>query len=263
MDKSMSDSVEQVFKNLDTWRHLPDYRLEGRVAPFFALFLRDVLGEALGVELHEILIPEFPLRIGTLRKASSDSGPIGANASNKEKASDGQSKNVDYVAFSRDGSTAYLVELKTDLGSVNPGQQRYLRRASKAGMEELVGGIIQLCGNSKKRRKYVHLLHLLAKLNLVSISDVEGLYGLTFDVPRSGWTKAFNANVSSGDRDWPTCQVVYVQPTPKKPLECFTYIYFDDVARIVGKRGELGRVFARYLETWKCPAGNRDPREAD
>ena len=144
MDKSMSDSIEKVFKNLDTWHHLPDYQLEGRVAPFFALFLRDVLSEALGVELHEILIPEYPLRIGTLREASADAEPTGVDRPNKKKASDDQSKNVDYVTFSKDGTTAYLLELKTDLGSVNCEQQRYLQSASNVSMEKFVDGIIQI-----------------------------------------------------------------------------------------------------------------------
>ena len=76
---------------MNAWRHLPGYRLEGRLAPFFELFLLDVLGECLDVELHPVVIPEFPLRKGTLD---------GNNGSN-------QSYNVDYVAFSMDRREAF------------------------------------------------------------------------------------------------------------------------------------------------------------
>ena len=47
-----SRTVAQMFNILDAWRHLPGYRLEGRLAPFFELFLQDVLGESLKDELH-------------------------------------------------------------------------------------------------------------------------------------------------------------------------------------------------------------------
>ena len=66
----MSDTgcktIEDLFARLDEWRHLPFYRLEPRTAPFFALFLRDVLHQHFNVEMHEVVIPEFPLPLGTL-----------------------------------------------------------------------------------------------------------------------------------------------------------------------------------------------------
>ena len=61
-----SRTVAHLFNILDSWRHLPGYRLEGRLAPFFELFLLDMLGKCLDVELHPVVIPEFPLRKGTL-----------------------------------------------------------------------------------------------------------------------------------------------------------------------------------------------------
>ena len=66
MPANQSRTIADVFNLLDRWRHLPAYRLEPRVAPFFALFLRDVLSTRFGIQLHDIVIPEFPLRIGTL-----------------------------------------------------------------------------------------------------------------------------------------------------------------------------------------------------
>ena len=55
-DKDMANNyaptVADVFGLLDEWRHLPAYGLETRVAPFFALFLREVLSARFGVELH-------------------------------------------------------------------------------------------------------------------------------------------------------------------------------------------------------------------
>ena len=35
--------INQLFNNLDTWRHLPNYQLERRADIFFSLYLAEVL----------------------------------------------------------------------------------------------------------------------------------------------------------------------------------------------------------------------------
>ena len=112
MTVNESPTVGDVFELLNRWRHLPFYSLETRAAPFFALFLRDVLQAKFGTEIHETVIPEFPLRIGTLHDDERN-----------------LSKNVDYVAFSKDERTVYLVELKTDMDSKRDEQDDYLSKA--------------------------------------------------------------------------------------------------------------------------------------
>ena len=258
MESSNLGTIEQVFKILDCWRHLPAYRLEPRVAPFFALFLREALSKKLNIELHQMVIPEFPLRIGTLQKTG-ESGTGTPKVSGK--AGENQSYNVDYLAFSADLTKAFLVELKTDIDSVSTKQQCYLRRAVEVGIGELIGGIIEICKETKKQTKYVHLLYRLSKLDLVSIPDGTELYDLTFPQPRRGWSNALSQVNAIGSADAPKCEVVYVQPNLEDAVEGFKYVYFGEMAEIVQEFGELGGIFAQYLRKWTAPAGARDPRD--
>lgn len=256
MARDMSRTVGHMFNAMDAWRHLPNYGLEGRLAPFFELFLHDVLSECLGVELHPVVIPEFPLRKGTLYEDESLERP-------------NQSNNVDYVAFSMNCKTAFLVELKTDMGSIYKNQEKYLRLALARGLAPLVGGIVEICGseNCKIKEKYVHLLHLLAKLELVTIPDQSKLYQMTFPRPQRGWTKAFTGVESTVEGKLEDTRVIFIQPSEDKPGssvtgsdEDFKHIYFRDVAEIVQRFGDLGGVVAHYLRKWSEAPGRRYPR---
>lgn len=244
-----SQSVSQIFNLMDRWRHLPGFRLEGRLAPFFELFLQHILAESLDVVIHPVVIPEFPLRKGSL---------LGENGRN-------QSYNVDYAAFSDDRKKAFLVELKTDMSSIDDGQKKYLINARDKGIATLVCGILKICGSKgiRKRSKYVHLLHHLAILELVKIPDRDKLYQKTFPAPTRGWTDAFR-RVEPVVRNTLECtQVIYILPVCQKddPELGIRYIDFGEVANIVQKRGELGYLFGTYLRQWIPPAGGRDPRD--
>ena len=235
MTDSKSPTVSQVFELLNRWRHLPFYSLEPRVSPFFAVFLRDVLSAHFKTEIHKTVIPEFPLRIGTLY-TEKERKELGL------KSSPGQSYNVDYVAFAKDNSTAYLVELKTDMGSKRDKQDEYLSKAREIGFPGLVEGVKQLADASnrrkKKEKKYSHLLHLLSVLrpNLVSMGDI----------PQQKFSET---------------KVVFVQPTKDESDKCdFEHIYFKEVANIVQRHGDLGAIFANYLRQWTKEAGSPDPR---
>ena len=255
--RDTSQTVAHMFNLMDAWRHVPNYRLEGRLAPFFELFLLDVLGECLpGVEFHPVVIPEFPLRKGTLDGEEAHAKP-------------NESYNVDYVAFSMDRRTAILVELKTDMSSVDDPQKRYLRKARKVGLGEFVGGAIEICGSdsTKVRSKYVHLIDLLAQLELVTILERESLYQMTFPKPRSGWTEAFRGVKPAVDGKLQQTRVIYIQPrkpngksSNSKSGQGFEYIDFKEVADTVEQRGDLGCRFANYLRKWTEDPGRRYPR---
>ena len=118
-------TICDIFELLDKWRHLPDYQLERRADIYFALFLPDVLEARYGP--CEI-IPEFPLRLGTL-------WPKGSRTllPDKKRKWQNLSVKVDYVAFTKDPQAVYFVELKTDLKSLKDDQNAYLKRAK--GME--------------------------------------------------------------------------------------------------------------------------------
>ena len=148
-------TISQILNLLNDWRHLPFYSLETRAAPFFAVFMRELLSTHFDCEIHEILIPEFPLRIGTLYNEDE------RKQLQPEPSAD-QSYNVDYVAFAKDKRTAYLVELKTDMDSLRSQQDKYLIEARNKGLPALVEGVKKMSKKSKKKQKYVHLLHRLS-----------------------------------------------------------------------------------------------------
>ena len=249
-------TLQDVFDLLGRWRHLPYYRLEPRVAPFFALFLRDILHSRLNVELHPVVVPEFPLRLGTLDRSNLSS-----------TGSDDQSVKVDYAAFSEDCKRAFFVELKTDDGSVELEQEKYLRAARQADFGGLIDGVIRICNVSNKKQKYVHLLHQLSELGFVSVDDQ--LYDKSFrafgDGPTravAGWTGAHELTKNTVRGGGITTEIVYIKPTTgKSDKEDFQYIDFDQVADSIRERGELGGMFAECLRRWQVKAGSEDPRD--
>ena len=250
MTKDMPRTVEHMFKLMDARRHLPKYKLELRLAPFFELFLGDVLGECLrdelhGVGLHPVIIPEFPLRKGTLRDSK---GTLKDNGSN-------QSYNVDYVAFSKDLRDAFLVELKTDMSSISKAQKENLSLARDIHLGPLVCGVIKICQSKySMKAKYVHLLHRLAKLELVKIPDE--LYQETFPSPQDGWwNDAFKGVELKVEGKLERTQIIYIQPRKPESGQGVTYIDFSEVAKVVQRFGDIGYVFARYLRKWKEDPG--------
>lgn len=268
-------TVAHLFNIMDAWRHLPGFRLEGRLAPFFEFFLLDVLGESLKDELdpvglHPVVIPEFPLRIGTL---FSEDELAQMRTENEYAPGVNQSYNVDYVAFSADCKTAFLVELKTDMGSIDDDQKKYLHRAReiKGGLGPLVGGIVDICGSkgTRKRSKYVHLLDILASLELVTVPNREELHRKTFPKPRSGWSDAFKDVEPTVDGKLESTRVIYFQPRkPKRESgkgelgQDFKFICFEEVADVVQRFGDLGCIFANYLRQWTEDPGRQAPRTA-
>ena len=255
MTASKSPTVGDVFELLNRWRHLPFYSLETRAAPFFAIFLRDVLRANFGKEMHETVIPEFPLRIHTLY-----------NADERKDRSPGHSNNVDYVAFDKDLQTVYLVELKTDMGSVRDDQNKYLFAAQRKVFPDLVEGVIELAkGSTQSKRKYVHLLHLLAELEFISVPN--GVYKKSFGRDRvvAGWTEEAKGLKLVGQKCSNT-EVVFIQPRATEDTAKtydFHHICFDQVANVVQRHGDLGCIFANYLRQWTEDAGSQDPKSFD
>ena len=151
-------SLNEVFDRLDDWRRLPDYQLERRADIFFALALPDVLAFHYREEFKRELIPEFPLRLGTLW---TDIDPRRQNLSVK----------VDYVAFTQDIKKVFFVELKTDLGSRNDRQDTNLERAKDLEFRILIEGIHRIRSRTQKPRKYDHLIDLVSRLGVGNLVD--------------------------------------------------------------------------------------------
>ena len=151
-------TIDHVFNLLDNWRHLPKYQLERRADIYFAIFLADALKSHFSTEFNSEVIPEFPLRHGTL----------GTEVGNKHP---NLSVNVDYVAFTTDNPGVYFVELKTDLNSRRTSQDDYLKRAKHLEFSKLVHGIHSIREKTEQTNKYDHLLASLSKLGVENLRN--------------------------------------------------------------------------------------------
>ena len=260
-DKSQNSqfpTIERVFDLLDRWRHLPTYQLERRADIFFALFLPEVLKA-------DLLIPEFPIK-------SSESTDNDNNLSKK----------VDYFALSQDGEHAFLIELKTDMRSIDKDQIEFLKyTARNRKVKDLVEDIIEILKPLKEKRrnqkratrqKYIHLLSRLIELELVCYDEEElykkafsnnsrGVYQILENVKPASWVN---------NKKCPKLEVVYI--LPKRPdmgikdLMCDSVrrIYFEDFANAIdmGEEEGIGRLFAKRLREWAAvDAGTPNPKD--
>ena len=227
------ETISNLFRLLDKWRHLPAYKLEPRADVFFALFLPEVLGKHFGIDINPILIPEFPIK-------------------NRQ---DNTSKKVDYLALQKspDGKSAqqaFLVELKTDMASRRDDQDEYLSDAVDAGLQELIKGVLEICLVTNQKDKYVHLLKLLSDVHLVEYDDD------LFPV-KQGYSKILKRIKDKVERrkEWPSLEVVYVQPKLTDAID------FNEFATTIEEIGGIGRLFAGYLKKWVAEdAGSPNPK---
>lgn len=223
----MEDRIAQLFDRMDSWRHLPDYQLERRADLLFSLYLPAVLESRFGLPIHPELIPEFPVRHGTIRKGST------SNRSDK----------IDYLALSQNGATAIFVELKTDMQSRRTEQDWYLIAAKEVGLAGLLEGLKLIFLATNEKQKYFHLLDSLAGLGLLRVPPQmrDTMQGSSL---RGAREAASGIEV--------TClvtqhRIVYVQPVGAGP----DVITFADFAAAVGQQDDpLSCRFAQSLARW-------------
>ena len=227
------DTVEQLFDRMDAWRHLPNYQLERRADLFFSLYLSEALAEELGFAMGPHIIPEFPVRVGTIYPDT----PIN------------KSFKIDYLLLDASAKQAVFVELKTEGRSRRPEQDRYLLAAKEAGLPALLGGILHIFRATTAKRKYFLLLDSLSRMGLLELPS-----SMREDMQRDrlqGVTRLSDEVKITCDVK--TCHIVYVQPTGKGP----GIISFDGFRKIVERRQDpISKRFARSLREWaKTPAG--------
>ena len=242
MSESDHPNIETLFSKLDKWRNLAGYPLEPRVDALIGLFLPRVIEECCEIpEMHTLVIPQFPLK------------QPGTNRSDR----------VDFFALSKDRGQAYLVEVKTDMGSLRPAQGTYLKRVSDKPLNEILTEIVKIAAasSSQSRKKYFHLLHALCEMGLMSFGNE--LKDKIRRVETAGTTKLIREiKVCAGRNLKPV--VVFVQPRDGGPSTKgdFRCISFDEVAGVVESCGKLGEVLAKYLKRWKTDAGTSPPCKA-
>ena len=197
------------------------------------LFLPKVIEDALGVgEMHPVVIPQFPLK----------------------KRDNKQSDKVDFFALSKDGGRAFLVEIKTDMGSRRERQYEYLSKAKERGMACILSELKEIAMASKSRKKHLHLLSALSEMGLLAL-PIE-LKEKILRMETRGSTRLIGEIDVSRSAD-AQIEVVFVQPRNYQSdgQRGFRYIYFDEFANSIESLGELGYLLARYLRRWKSDAG--------
>ena len=142
-------TIGAVFDRLDEWRSLPSYQLERRADIYFAMFLTDVLEKCMDTKFERLVIPEFPLRLGTLWPET-------------ERKDRNHSVKVDYVAFAKDYKRVFFIELKTSTKSRDSNQDSYLKRAAELKFKALLEGVRLIRERSRERKKYDVLLDMLS-----------------------------------------------------------------------------------------------------
>lgn len=238
------DKIDQIFEQLDDWRHLPTYQLERRADIFFSLYLPKILKDRTGKDINDIVIPEFPLHKKTLF------GEVGNN----------QSCRADYLALSKDGTSAYLVELKTDKGSGRQVQDEYLEKAQKVGLDKLLNGLREVFEVTTSKRKYFCLLKRLEELGLVSnLSEIE--YIMKQDRLNGFKAALAKDNVVKIPKLETDLSLVCIQPSScskedeARPFT--TWISFEEVRKVVSRHKDpLSKRFAESLEAWEARAGD-------
>jgi hypothetical protein len=150
--------IDDLFDLLDDWRNLPSYQLERRADIFFAVHLEKILENSRStlVLKNKIIgiIPEFPV----LKRII-----------NKDEISN-RSFKVDYAVFFENSSKYLLVELKTDMGSIDEKQYKDLKKVQQeVVLSDIVEGIkiVYKKSKSKYRAKYGYLLKQLCNLKII------------------------------------------------------------------------------------------------
>ncbi len=221
------EPTARILDLLDEWRHLPDYQLERRADMFFAIYLADFLTDRQGIEINPLLVPEFPVHIGTIYPH------IPINRSFK----------IDYVAFAADLSRVWFVELKTDSSSRRDKQNAYLKAAQQAGLPALIDGLLRIVAATDAKHKYCCLLRLLERLSLLKLpSDLDAA------LQSRHWASAVDAclpNVVNASPAIPV-EVLFLQPLSNDPRE----VGFSEFADWLNGRDATAQRFATSLREW-------------
>ncbi|MBP9786897.1 MAG: hypothetical protein KBC72_04860 [Acinetobacter sp.] len=212
--------INQLFNNLDTWRHLPNYQLERRADIFFSLYLAEVLQaqKDLGLDGEIIIIPEFPCRKGTV--------DVGSESNRSFK--------IDYLVASQMTKKAYFVELKTDNSSIAQRQIENMNKACKIDLGTLTSAISkEIKPKSYYGSKYDYLIEKTKKFE--KWNDVKPR--MIFIVP---------IEPSSGS------------PIYKIPSDQSTIVTFDKFITVAKSHSEcpVSKRFAESLVKWQAKAGS-------
>lgn len=214
-------SIAVLFEKLDAWRQLPAYQLERRADVFFALYLDHILLPTYPEHAFDLIVPEFPLRLGSLY---TDAKAAHLNLSVK----------VDYACFDTERKVCVLLELKTDDASTRDLQFQHMEQARAIGLDSLLGGILHLRSASKSKRKYKALVDLLVGKGLLS-----------GEAPDEIATRGY------------TVQLAIIKPRAsthllfKEPSNTITFAQIQERIASLVENDAVARHFSQALGTWQ------------
>lgn len=201
------------------------------------------------------MIPEFPIK----------------------KEDNYQSNRVDYLALSGDLEQALLIELKTDMESIDPEQIKLLKGAACKGIREIIVDLKAITisdsvkDSTQTRGKYFHLFRALEETSLIKFHDGDELEKLLPSGKlKTDLYKKYVENIEL--EKCPRLKVLYVLPEnpggegyeQKKFKEInelmndekvVKKIHFGCFSEYVKDRGAIGSRFAKSLDCWKKRAG--------
>jgi len=206
-------NISNILDLMDLWRHYPSYQLERRVDIWVGFFLKAFL-EQKTRQCVRTIIPEFPLRLGTLFPEKE--GTRAANYSCK----------VDFLVTYRNLSKVTLLELKTEQGSRNEVQDKVLLAARAAGLSAVIRGVLLL--------------------NIATAA--EGKYGCLLDALVKGGILKSKQGLLRCARDDYDIEILYIQPKATgRPEE----VGFEEFAVFLDGLGDTGSSrFAKSLRCW-------------
>ena len=229
--------INDIFNRMDKWRHLPDWQLERRADLFFSLYLKEVMEKKFKVGIKDTIIPEFPLRIRPKSPKKQ------TNRTNK----------VDYAVFSdEDEPQCYLIELKTDMKSIDREQLEYLEQAREKKITTLVKELKSVFESTDEKRKYLNLFEALKNVGLVEFkSQQNAIHNFK---KYSTWAQVLEDIKISNNITKP--KIVYIQPLQDdentlKPKSFQTITFTDFVAALSGHSDSLTDRFRLSLSNWK------------
>jgi len=203
--------TNELFDLLDKWRHFPSYQMERRADIFFAIFLPQVIESKFNSKVQTV-IPEFPIRIGTIEPDR----PIN------------ESYKADYFVLTEKPKHSFLIELKTDDSSRRQEQDDYLTAAQEVKLRALINGVITIYQGTKSTHKYNALIDELALSGLIERTASEIV------------------NLVSGETE---IEVLYIQPNTD-PEDSYS-ISFSAFAEIIERDDdEFASRFAKSLNEW-------------
>jgi len=211
-------AINKVFDLIEDWKGLPAYKAEPRIDWLVGCYLDQILYARYALRVTAI-IPEFPIRVGT----------IYSNHENTDHAD--RSYKVDFYAKLEDGKNLFI-EFKTDSRSRREKQDAYLIASRECGMEKIVNGVLKIKMVSPYKKKYGHLAKHMVKANLVKEID-----------------SGMMASVVNNE-----IKVIYIQPKTTDLDDGFNeddLFTFQNIAQVIEANGDLLSMrLAKCLRNW-------------